>query len=78
MYTTGTDLSLNLISCSIWKCKNRTQRQLIKICKYNSPCNYVPLSIYCVSVLSLQGKYMDIEFDYQGNPVGGIITNCKC
>ena len=21
------------------------------------------------------GKYMDIEFDYKGDPVGGIITN---
>lgn len=24
-----------------------------------------------------QGKYMDIEFDFKGDPVGGVITNCK-
>lgn len=25
----------------------------------------------------LQGKYMDIEFDFKGDPIGGVITNCK-
>jgi myosin-1 len=24
------------------------------------------------------GKYMDIQFDFHGNPVGGNITTCKC
>ena len=24
-----------------------------------------------------QGKYMDIEFDFKGDPIGGVITNCK-
>lgn len=23
------------------------------------------------------GKYMDMEFDFRGNPIGGLITNCK-
>ena len=23
------------------------------------------------------GKYMDIQFDYHGNPVGGNITTCE-
>ena len=26
----------------------------------------------------VQGKYMDIEFDFKGDPVGGVITNCTC
>lgn len=30
-----------------------------------------------VSYVSLKGKYMDIEFDFKGDPVGGVITNCK-
>ena len=29
----------------------------------------------CLSLF--QGKYMDIEFDYKGDPIGGVITNCK-
>ncbi|XP_035306793.1 unconventional myosin-Ia [Cricetulus griseus] len=24
------------------------------------------------------GKYMDIEFDFKGSPLGGVITNCMC
>lgn len=28
------------------------------------------------SGLSMQGKYMDIEFDFKGSPLGGVITNC--
>ena len=28
-------------------------------------------------VFVAQGKYMDIEFDYKGDPIGGVITNCK-
>ena len=28
-------------------------------------------------VIVLQGKYMDIEFDFKGDPVGGAITNCE-
>lgn len=27
--------------------------------------------------LFVQGKYMDIEFDFKGDPVGGVITNCE-
>ena len=26
---------------------------------------------------SFQGKYMDLEFDFKGYPIGGVITNCK-
>ena len=25
----------------------------------------------------LQGKYMDMEFDFKGDPIGGVITNCE-
>lgn len=31
-----------------------------------------------LSGLSLKGKYMDIEFDFKGSPLGGVITNCMC
>ncbi|XP_031465887.1 unconventional myosin-Ia isoform X2 [Phasianus colchicus] len=24
------------------------------------------------------GKYMDVEFDFKGDPLGGVITNCQC
>ena len=24
-----------------------------------------------------QGKYMDIELDHKGDPIGGVITTCK-
>lgn len=30
------------------------------------------------SLWSLKGKYMDIEFDFKGSPLGGVITNCMC
>lgn len=36
---------------------------------------FVQLGV-CVLVF-VQGKYMDIEFDYKGDPVGGVITNCE-
>ena len=29
------------------------------------------------NAIIFQGKYMDIEFDYKGDPIGGVITNCK-
>lgn len=31
-----------------------------------------------LSLCSLKGKYMDIEFDFKGSPLGGVITNCTC
>lgn len=24
-----------------------------------------------------QGKYMDVEFDFKGEPLGGVISNCE-
>ena len=33
--------------------------------------------IFCFISFFLQGKYMDIEFDFKGDPIGGVITNCK-
>ena len=33
-------------------------------------------SLFCI-LFYFQGKYMDIEFDFKGDPVGGVITNCK-
>ena len=35
-------------------------------------------SFLCVSLpLSMQGKYMDLEFDFRGDPQGGVITDCE-
>lgn len=31
-----------------------------------------------LSLWSLKGKYMDVEFDFKGSPLGGVITNCTC
>lgn len=34
--------------------------------------NKVSIHIFC-----LQGKFLDIEFDYKGDPVGGQLIHCK-
>ena len=31
-----------------------------------------------LTLLFLKGKYMDLEFDFKGDPIGGVISNCKC
>lgn len=28
-------------------------------------------------MLNFQGKFLDIEFDFKGDPIGGHITHCK-
>lgn len=44
----------------------------LETCMKNQLACYV---FYLISFV--QGKYMEIEFDFNGCPVGGSITNCK-
>lgn len=30
-----------------------------------------------MSLCSNQGKYLEISFDFKGDPVGGLISNCE-
>ena len=38
--------------------------------------NFMLSCLFAYSYL-FQGKYMDLEFDYKGDPIGGVISNCK-
>ena len=28
-------------------------------------------------LFNFQGKYMEVSFDFKGDPIGGLISNCK-
>lgn len=47
---------------------------MIPLCKPYCLAHYIFSSLL---ISGCQGKYMDIEFDFKGDPVGGVITNCE-
>ena len=80
---------LSFLPCSLWKRQDSTQRQLVQIRKFMGR---APAEAFCrrrrqrsaVAAVSVslsfpfQGKYMEISFDFKGDPNGGLINSCEC